>query len=130
MIMADNGSSMYLSGAPNNNWNNDDLHTLSQVPASAFEVIQMSPVYTSSNVPVGAAPMISSFTATAPTISTGGTTSLSWIVTDASYVIISPGIGAMRESSVSVSPRHTTQYTLYATNQFGRRTAVVTVTVQ
>jgi hypothetical protein len=28
MIMADNGSSMYISGAPNDNWNNSDLHNL------------------------------------------------------------------------------------------------------
>src|SRR5579863_1531028 len=41
MIMADNGSAMYLSGAPDNRWDNNDLHNLSQVPASAFEVVQM-----------------------------------------------------------------------------------------
>src|SRR6185437_10965232 len=34
MIMADNGSSMYISGAPDDRWSNDDLHTLSQVTAS------------------------------------------------------------------------------------------------
>jgi len=37
MIMADNGSSMYISGAPDSRWNNDDLHNLGQVTASAFE---------------------------------------------------------------------------------------------
>ena len=66
MIMADNGSSMYLSGAPDDRWDNDDLHNLSQVPASAFEVVQMNPIYTSANVPQGAAPTISSFTAARP----------------------------------------------------------------
>ncbi len=40
MIMADNGSAMYISGAPDNRWNNDDLHNLGQVPASAFEVVR------------------------------------------------------------------------------------------
>src|SRR6185312_6518611 len=69
MIMADNGSSMFLSGAPDDRWDNDDLHTLSQVPASAFEVVQMTPLYTSANVPQGAAPTISSFTASASSIS-------------------------------------------------------------
>jgi hypothetical protein len=39
MIMADNGSSMYISGDPDNRWNNNDLGTLKQVPASAFDVI-------------------------------------------------------------------------------------------
>jgi len=61
MIMADNGSSMYISGAPDSRWNNDDLHTLGQVPASAFEVVQMSPVYTANTVPQGSAPAITSF---------------------------------------------------------------------
>jgi len=130
MIMADNGSNMYLSGAPNDNWNNEDLHTLSQVPASAFEVIEMNPVYTSGNVPIGAAPMISSFTAAPSTISAGGNASLNWDVADASYVIISPEVGVVRGNSVSISPAHTTQYTLYASNQFGRTTASLTVTVQ
>ena len=34
MIMADNGSSMYLSGAPDDRWDNDDLHLLGAVQAS------------------------------------------------------------------------------------------------
>jgi hypothetical protein len=29
MIMADNGSSMYISGAPDDRWDNNDLHNLS-----------------------------------------------------------------------------------------------------
>jgi hypothetical protein len=39
MILADNGSSWYLSGAPNPGWDNEDLHTLHRVPGSAFEVV-------------------------------------------------------------------------------------------
>ena len=46
LIMADNGSAMYISGAPDSRWDNDDLHNLGQVPASAFEVVQMGTVYT------------------------------------------------------------------------------------
>ena len=34
MIMADNGSSMYISGAPDDRWDNDDLHNLGNVNAS------------------------------------------------------------------------------------------------
>ena len=84
MIMADNGSAMYISGAPDSRWDNDDLHNLSQVPASAFEVVQMSPVYTSSNVPQGAAPAITSFTSSASSVSAGGSVTLSWNVLGAS----------------------------------------------
>jgi hypothetical protein len=39
MIVADNGSSWYISGAFDPRWSNDDLHTLRRVPGSAFEVV-------------------------------------------------------------------------------------------
>jgi hypothetical protein len=42
MIVADNGSNWYLSGAPNPKWSNDQLHTLHRVPGSAFEVVDVS----------------------------------------------------------------------------------------
>ena len=42
MILADNGSSWYITGAPNKGWNNDDLHTLGKVKGSDFEVVDTS----------------------------------------------------------------------------------------
>jgi hypothetical protein len=42
MILADNGSSWYITGAPNRGWNNDDLHTLGKVKGSDFEVVDTS----------------------------------------------------------------------------------------
>ncbi len=39
MIVADNGSGGFISGAPNRGWDDDDLHSLHDVPASAFEVV-------------------------------------------------------------------------------------------
>ena len=39
MIVADNGSDWYVSGAPDPRWSNDDLHSLGRVPGSAFEVV-------------------------------------------------------------------------------------------
>jgi hypothetical protein len=39
MILADNGSSWYITGAPNKGWDNDDLHTLGKVTGSDFEVV-------------------------------------------------------------------------------------------
>jgi len=44
MIVADNGSSWYVSGAPSPRWANDDLHTLHRVPGSAFEVVDPSSI--------------------------------------------------------------------------------------
>jgi hypothetical protein len=130
LILADNGSSMYISGTPDDRWNNDDLHNLGTVTAADFDVIQISPLYTSANVPSGPAPQISQFTACATSVSAGTPVTLSWQVTGASYIIVSPGDGATRGTSVSVTPTATTTYTLYATNAFGQTTASTTVTVQ
>src|SRR5580658_5707957 len=80
MIMADNGSSIYISGDPDNRWNNNDLASLKTVPASAFDVIQINPLYTPSNVPTGPSPVITSFTANPTTITAGQPVTLSWNV--------------------------------------------------
>jgi hypothetical protein len=130
MIMADNGSSMYITGDPDNRWNNNDLATLKQVPASAFDVILIDPLYTQGNVPTGPAPVISSFTANPQTISAGQSVTLSWSVSGASYFVISPQVGGVRGNSITVTPTSTTTYTLYSTNAYGRSTAKVEVTVQ
>jgi hypothetical protein len=129
MIMADNGSDMYLSGASDNRWDNNDLHNLGQVSASDFEVIQMTPLYTPSNVPSGAAPQIASFTASSNSVTAGTPVTLSWQVSGASYVIVSPDAGAVRSTSITVTPAQSTTYTLYGTNAFGRTTATVAITV-
>ena len=42
MILADNGSPWYISGAPSSGWHNDDLHALDQVHGSDFEVVDTS----------------------------------------------------------------------------------------
>jgi hypothetical protein len=54
---------------------------------------------------------------------------LSWQVSGASYVIVSPEVGAVRGTSTTVAPTQTTTYTLYATNAFGRTMSTVTITV-
>jgi hypothetical protein len=130
MIMADNGSSMFVSGDPDNRWNNNDLGTLKQVPASAFEVLLMDPIYTPNNVPQGKAPQITSFTATPPVSQSGQPVVLNWTATGASYFVISPQVGAVRGNTFTVYPTVTTTYTLYATNQYHRSKKTVTVTIQ
>ena len=42
MILADNGSSWYVSGAPNPKWSNDDLHSLGRITGADFEVVDTS----------------------------------------------------------------------------------------
>jgi hypothetical protein len=39
MILADNGSPWYVSGAPDPRWDNDQLHTLHRVTGADFEVV-------------------------------------------------------------------------------------------
>jgi len=128
LILADNGSSLYVTGVSDSRWGSD-LDSLKTVPASAFEVVQMNPIYTISNYPTGAAPTISSFTASPTHVSSGGSVTLSWNVSNADYVIVSPGPGAVRDTSVTVTPGATTTYKLYATNQYGRTTTTLTVNV-
>jgi hypothetical protein len=128
LILADNGSALYVTGVSDSRWGSD-LDSLKTVPSSAFEVVQINPVYTNSNYPTGSAPTISSFTASASHVASGASVTLSWSASSASYLIVSPGAGAVRGTSVSVSPASTTTYTLYATNQYGRTSSAVTVNV-
>ena len=40
MLVADNGSGWFVSGAPDPRWNDDELATLARVPSTAFEVVR------------------------------------------------------------------------------------------
>jgi hypothetical protein len=42
MILADNGSPWYVSGAPDPHWSNDDLHSLGRLTGADFEVVDTS----------------------------------------------------------------------------------------
>jgi len=42
MILADNGSPWYVSGAPDPHWSNDALHTLGRLTGADFEVVDTS----------------------------------------------------------------------------------------
>ena len=131
MILADNGSAMYISGAPNNGWDNSDLGALKTVTAANFDVILIDPLYTSGTVPSGSAPTIGSFTSSAAgTVFAGAAVTLNWSASNGDYAIIAPQVGPVRGTSVVVTPTATTTYTLYVTNQFGRTSKSVTVKVQ
>lgn len=47
LILADIGSDLFISGAPDDRWNNDDLHNLLSVTAVDFEVVQLGTIVTS-----------------------------------------------------------------------------------
>ncbi len=42
LILADIGSNLYITGAPDERWNNDDLQKLAQVHGSDFEVVKFN----------------------------------------------------------------------------------------
>ncbi len=44
MLLADNGSSWFISGATDSRWNDDDLGQLKQVPGDWFEVVATGPI--------------------------------------------------------------------------------------
>jgi hypothetical protein len=76
---------------------------------------------------------VATFTASPSTINPGGTSTLSWVVLNATSVTISPAPGSVNagSGSVQVSPAATTTYTLTATNSQGQSVnATVVVTVQ
>jgi hypothetical protein len=49
MMIADNGSAWYLSGAPDPRWNDDDLHNLGKLTGADFEVVDVSPMMVNEN---------------------------------------------------------------------------------
>jgi hypothetical protein len=49
MMIADNGSAWYISGAPDSRWDDDDLHNLGQVTGADFEVVNVSPLMVNEN---------------------------------------------------------------------------------
>ena len=128
LILADNGSAIYISGAPDDRFDNSDLHNLGSVTASDFDVIQITPLYNNNSYPSGSAPKITQFSASSTNVASGTPITLSWQVTGASYVVVSPGVGATRGASVSVAPTSNTTYTLYATNAYGQTTSTVSIT--
>lgn len=131
MILADNGSNFFFQGAPDPRWNDSDLANLGAIKASDFEVVQMTPAWpgwTASSAPKGSAPTIDSFTASTTTVNAGIAVTLRWSTSNDSYDFIDK-IGGVRDGIATVKPTATTTYTLYATNQFGRTSQSITITV-
>jgi hypothetical protein len=74
-------------------------------------------------------PAIGNFTASPTAITLGENSTLTWTVTGARTISISPDVGAVPTSgSVLVVPNATTTYTLTAANSFGTKTATTSVT--
>ncbi|MBP1773453.1 MAG: hypothetical protein H6P99_2616 [Holophagaceae bacterium] len=127
MILADNGSPWYISGAPDDRWDNDQLATLSRIKGTDLEVVQMGTVHTAD--PTGPAPTVSALTATPASTTTGAGAVLAWSTTNATRWFLSPDPGWVTGTSLTVHPATTTTYTLTAQGPYGSATRTVTVTV-
>ncbi len=131
MILADNGSYFYFQGVPDPRWDDDDLHNLDSIQSSNFEVVRMTPAfpgYDANTAPTGEAPVINSFTSSASSVAAGTPVTLTWSTTNDSYDFIDE-LGGVSGGSVTTTPTKTTTYTLNATNQYGRTTMQLTITV-
>jgi hypothetical protein len=127
MILADNGSAWYLSGAPDDRWDNTQLATLSGIKGSDLEVVQMGTVYTAD--PTGPAPTIGALAATPASTTTSAGATLTWSTTSATRWFLTPGVGWVTGTSLTVHPAATTTYTLLAEGPYGSATRTVQVTV-
>ena len=82
MFLADNGSSWFISGAPDDRWNNDDLHKLTAILGSNFEAVDESGLMVDPNT--GQAKQTSVFVTvspSAPSVQISGTQQFSAVVT-------------------------------------------------
>jgi hypothetical protein len=134
MILADNGGYFFFQGVADRRWNDDDLRKLDAVGSSNFEVVQMTPAFPgkdSETAPKGAAPTIKSFAASAKSVAPGGAVTFTYVTAGDAYDYIdNAGVGPAHSGSITIHPTATQTYTLYATNQFGRKkSAAVTVVV-
>lgn len=127
MILADNGSAWYITGAPDDRWDNSHLAALSGIKGSDLEVVQMGTVNTGN--PTGPAPAISAFTATPGSVLRGASVQLGWSATNTNRAFITPEVGWVAGTSVTVQPTTTTAYTLTAQGPYGSATRTVQVVV-
>ncbi len=113
-----------LSGLiPNTTYN----YRVKSKDAAGNLAVSANQTFTTSS-PVGV-PVISSFTASPISITSGQSSTLSWNVTGATSLSINQSIGTITGTSRSVSPTVTTTYTLTATNAQGSVNSSVTITV-
>ena len=134
MILADNGGYFYFQGVSDPRFDDNDLDNLKGISSSNFEVVQATPEfpgYDAATAPAGASPVISSFAASASSVSSGSAVTLTYSVSGDSYDYIDMlGPVSAGNGSVTIYPTATQTYTLNSTNAYGRTASTpITVTV-
>jgi Bacterial Ig-like domain len=100
-------------------------------PASLLLVIAFSGCNEATTTPSINKPIITSFTATPPSLPAGGgSLTLIWDVKDATTLSIDGGVGTVTGTSKAVSIMSTTTFTLTATNAAGSSTQTTSVRVE
>jgi hypothetical protein len=132
LILADNGSAIYIQGTTDSRWNDSDLHNLQNVLSSDLQVITygVTAAYDAADAPSGAAPTITNFVATPGVYNGVKFYTLSANVTGGTYSYMNyPGLetGAIFRGYMAVAPTTTTTYTLTSRNLYGTTQASVTV---
>jgi hypothetical protein len=147
LILADNGSNFNVVGDTDPRWNDADLGNWHGGPhpitSADFDVVQMTPEYpgmdsaTAPTLYPGTVPVIDSFTASSTKIDRWTSVTFDFQVTGSTYAYID-NIGPVRLESgrggVTIYPRATQTYTLYALNTSAVNNAIqstpITVTVR
>lgn len=117
-----------VSNEPTAVWSELTYGNLRQVYAKQWNGSNWIALATPSQGGQGNLPLISSFSASPSSITSGSSSVLSWSVSGATSLSVS-SVGAVSGSQATVSPAATTNYTLTATDSSGSVTANVTVTV-
>jgi hypothetical protein len=123
LVVADNGSDMYVSGVFDTRWNSDVLNpAFGALKAGDFEVIRLG------WQPPAASPRVQSFAATPAVTRAGSCSTLSWATLGGAVTTLDGGtVGAV--DSASVCPAATTTYSLAVTNGSTPATRKATVQV-
>ncbi len=147
LILADNGSNFNVVGDTDPRWNDADLGNWHGGPrpitSADFEVVQMTPEYpgmdsvTAPEDYPGTLPQINSFEASETRVARGTPVTFDFQVTGSTYAYID-NIGPVRltgdRGRVTIFPRATQTYTLYAVNASSVNNAIesapITVTVR
>jgi len=122
-FVADNGANMYFTANNDSRWDTDDVALLGALTEANFDVVQTTPVINGQAPPTGAAPVISSFTAT----TSGSNTTLNWNVTGATYSYIKEAPASLSQTSTTIPYVSGATYTLVANNLYGSTTQAITV---
>jgi hypothetical protein len=123
LVVADNGSDLYVSGVHDPRWNNDVLNpAFAALEASDFEVVQRG-----WQPPVGA-PRLESFTASPPSVVLGGCTTLSWSTQGGTSVTLD-GASVDARDAITACPTATGTHTLTVAGTGGTTSRTLTVRV-